>query len=209
MATVASYKKLFTYYQKVGVDNHTYHREFIAHVETLETYGGIGVVRVVPTFLTARIKELADSGVIVDATKPTDIERALRVSSVRDEFLAALMLNGAHCERFGALRTDLKNQYGYGDDRYPKTIDACLSLLNRWQPCPEDKPLTPSRKTPDKAKEEDQALVFAQDAKKSPKSPSKGSTTSSTGDDSSLTKSNKKTMYLKMIIRKIHSQKGL
>ena len=147
----------------------------------------------VPTFLTARIKELADSGVIVDATKPTDIERALRVSSVRDEFLAALMLNGAHCERFGALRTDLKNQYGYGDDRYPKTIDACLSLLNRWQPCPEDKPLTPSRKTPDKAKEEDQALVFAQDAKKSPKSPSKGSTTSSTGDDSSLTKSNKKT----------------
>ncbi len=53
MATVASYKKLVTYYQKDGVDNHTFHREFVAHVETLETYGGVGVVGVVPTFLTA------------------------------------------------------------------------------------------------------------------------------------------------------------
>ena len=54
MATVASYKKLFTYYQKDGVDNHTFHREFVAHVETLETYSGVGVVGVVPTFLTEK-----------------------------------------------------------------------------------------------------------------------------------------------------------
>ena len=82
MATVASYKKLFTYYQKDGVDNHTFHREFVAHVETLETYGGIGVVGVVPTFLTERIKELAADGLIADPANPTDIERALAVSSV-------------------------------------------------------------------------------------------------------------------------------
>ena len=66
MATVASYKKLFTYYQKDGVDNHTFHREFVAHVETLETYGGVGVVGVVPMFLTERIKELA-----ADCSLPT------------------------------------------------------------------------------------------------------------------------------------------
>ena len=44
MATVASHKKLFTYYQKEGVDNHKYYQEFCAHVKTLETYGGIGAI---------------------------------------------------------------------------------------------------------------------------------------------------------------------
>ena len=36
MATVASHKHLYTHYQKDGVNNHTYHWEFLAHVETLE-----------------------------------------------------------------------------------------------------------------------------------------------------------------------------
>ncbi len=130
MATVASHKRLFTYYQKDGVNNHTYHWEFLAHVKTLETYGGIGVVGVVPTFLSAKIKELADSGAIANAMNPTDAERAIAIAAVRDKYLAALMLSGAHRERFGELRTDLKNQYGYGDDRYPKMMDTCLSLLN-------------------------------------------------------------------------------
>jgi len=143
MATVASYKKLFTYYQKDGVDNHTFHGEFVAHVETLETYGGVGVVGVVPTFLTEKIKQLAADGLIADPDNPTDSERALAVSSFRDGFLAALMLSGANRDRFGALRTDLKNQYGYGDDRYPMTIDNCLSLLNRWQPFKESQVKTP------------------------------------------------------------------
>jgi hypothetical protein len=41
MATVASHKKLFTFFQRDGVDNSSYHREFIALVETIETYGGM------------------------------------------------------------------------------------------------------------------------------------------------------------------------
>jgi hypothetical protein len=52
MATVASHKQLFTYYQKDGVNNHMYHREFLAHVETIKTYGGLGAVGVVPTVET-------------------------------------------------------------------------------------------------------------------------------------------------------------
>jgi hypothetical protein len=170
MATVASYKKLFTYYQKDGVDNHTFHRELGAHVETLETYGGVGVVGVVPTFLNAKIKELVANGLIANPANPTDAERALAMSSVQDEFLAALMLSGANRKRFGALGTDLKNQYGYGDDCYPKTIDNCL-LLNRWQPFKELQAKTPrTPRTPatpaDKDKVDDEALVFAQDSKK-------------------------------------------
>ena len=134
----------------------------MAHVETLETYGGIGVVGVVPTFLTTKIKNLADAGNIADASNPTVVEQALAVSSVRDEFLAALMLSGANRERFGALRSDLKNQYGYGKDCYPKTTDTCLSLLNRWQPPKDSQVKTPHGAwthptPPDKEKEDDEA----------------------------------------------------
>jgi hypothetical protein len=35
MVTVALHKSFFTYYQKGGVDNHTYHCKFLAHVETI------------------------------------------------------------------------------------------------------------------------------------------------------------------------------
>jgi hypothetical protein len=38
MATVASHKKLFTYFQCDGVDNSTYHWEFMAHIKAIETY---------------------------------------------------------------------------------------------------------------------------------------------------------------------------
>ncbi len=51
MATVASHKHLFTYFQRSGVDNHMYHHEFMAHVETIKTYGGMGAIGVIPTFL--------------------------------------------------------------------------------------------------------------------------------------------------------------
>jgi hypothetical protein len=40
MATVASPKKLFTYYQKDGVDNHKYYQEFCANVENLRDLRG-------------------------------------------------------------------------------------------------------------------------------------------------------------------------
>ena len=51
MATMASHKRLYTYYQRDGVDNHTYHCEFMSFVETIKTYGGLGAVGVIPIFL--------------------------------------------------------------------------------------------------------------------------------------------------------------
>jgi hypothetical protein len=93
MATVASHKCLFTHYQKNGVDNHTYHHELLAHVETIKTYSGVGAVGVVPTFLANKIKELANFGTILDAKNPTDAERAHAVSTVpHDQWCLLRML---------------------------------------------------------------------------------------------------------------------
>jgi hypothetical protein len=56
MATMASHKRLLMHYQKNVVDNHTYHRKFLTHVETIKTYGSVGAVGVVQTFLASKMK---------------------------------------------------------------------------------------------------------------------------------------------------------
>ena len=132
MATVASHKRLFTYYQKDGVDNHTYHQEYLAHIKTIKTYGGVGAIGVTPIFITTKLKDVAADipPLIVDAKNPTNAEHTAPIKAIRDEYLAALMLSGYNRERYSALWVDLRNDFAFGNDRYPETIDQCLSLIN-------------------------------------------------------------------------------
>ena len=185
MATVASHKRLYMHYQKDGVDNHTYHREFLAFVETIETYGGVGAVGVIPIFLDEKIKTLALDGLIKDPTNPTDEERSLAVSAVKEEYLGALMLSGSNRDRFNALRVDLQNQFGYGNDLYPESPDQCLSLLNRWTVATPARPKRNEAAAPAAAKQPNEALVFAQDGDK-PKSSSKDDTSHKSSSTSSI-----------------------
>ena len=96
MATVVSHKKLFTFYQRDGVDNSSYHREFIALVKTIETYGGHGAIGIIPTFVAQKLQEMHAAGACANVASPTNDELAATKSSVRKEFLAALMLSGAN-----------------------------------------------------------------------------------------------------------------
>ncbi len=166
MAIVASHRRLFTHYQKDGIDNNTYHWESLAHVETIETYGSLSSVGVIPTFLNAKIIEMANDQMIKDTPALTDQEKAMAISAVREEYIADLMLSGANHDQFNELRNNLQNQYGYGEECYPKTTDACLSLLKCWKVSTTPQPRTPRTATPARP-EEDAALVFAQDATKS------------------------------------------
>jgi hypothetical protein len=77
---------------------------------------------------------MAATGEITNASNPMDPEKAVAISAVCEEYLAALMLSSSNQYCFGELHTDLKNQYGYGKDCYPKITDACLSMLNCWTP---------------------------------------------------------------------------
>ena len=58
MATVRSQKKLFIFFQRDGMDNATYHKEFMAHVETIETYGGMGAIAITPTRVKQKLVNL-------------------------------------------------------------------------------------------------------------------------------------------------------
>jgi hypothetical protein len=59
----------------------------------------------------------------------------------------------------------LKNQFGFGEDCYPKSVDQCLLLLNQWghmAPAPSNSPCTPwDAQTPPHDPKPDEALVFA------------------------------------------------
>ena len=187
MATVASQKKLFTFFQRDGMDNSTYHREFIAHVETIETYGGTGAIGITPIFVAQKLQEMHAEMQCTNPTKPTDSELALANKTVRDEFLAALMLSGANRDRYGALRNELANQFGFGNDLYPKTPDHCLTMMNRRMDSaprlPRGSPRQPQVEQP--AKTEEEALVFAQGAdKKTAGKPPKTDTSSKSSSSS-------------------------
>lgn len=164
MATVASHKKLFTFFQQDGVDNSSYHREFIALVETIETYGGHGAIGITPTFVAQKLQAMHAAGTCANVASPTKNELAAAHLSVREEFLAALLLSGANRDRYGALRNELANQYTFGSDLYPKTTDQCLTMMNRCVDSvprqPRGPPCQPPAEQP--IKKDDKALVFAQ-----------------------------------------------
>ena len=129
IATVASHKKLFTFFQRDGMDNSSYHREFIALVETIKTYSGHGAIGITPTFVAQKLQEMHAAGTCTDVASPTKNELAAAHLSVREEYLAALILSGANKDRYGTLRNELANQYTFGSDLYPKTTDQCLTMM--------------------------------------------------------------------------------
>ena len=163
-ATVRSLKKLFTFYQRDGMDNASYHKEFMAHVETIETYGGMGAIAITPTLVKQKLIDLTSESKCTDPNNPSSAELAMAHKLVCEEFLAALMLDGAHRERYGALRNELTNQYGFGNNLYPKTVDQCLTMMNRQlDPISPRPPRGQQQNKPKRdIKQEEEALVFAQ-----------------------------------------------
>ncbi len=73
-----------------------YHRKFMAHVETIDTYGGVGAVGIVPAFVTQQLKAMHTNGLCSDPNNPSEVELTAARATVREEFIAGLMLSGAN-----------------------------------------------------------------------------------------------------------------
>jgi hypothetical protein len=127
------------------------------------------------------MKDMHKEGTLADPDAPTDDERIEAMKAVCEEFLGVLMLSGANRDKYSALKNELANQYDFGNDLYPKSMDQCLTMLNHCMvnpTRPQPRPLHPPG-TPPKA--QDEALVFAQGSDKEPVAKS--------SDDAPLSKS--------------------
>ncbi len=101
------------------MDNSTYHRELIALIDTIKTYGGTGAIGITPTFVAQALQDMQTASTCANAANPTKAELSTAHKKVCDEFLATLMLSGANRDHYGALRNKLGNQYGFGNNLYP------------------------------------------------------------------------------------------
>jgi hypothetical protein len=112
------------------------------------------------------------NGLCSDPNNPTEVKLTATRATVHEEFLGGLMLSGENRDQYNALKTELANQYAFGNDLYPKTVDQCLTMLNC---CKDSSSCTPQnvpqqqqpREGTGTPKQEDEALVFAQDSNRS------------------------------------------
>jgi hypothetical protein len=56
--------------------------------------------------------------------------------TVRDKFLAALMLNGANATKYNELKRSIAENYVTGTSKYPESPELILRILNSYQPPP-------------------------------------------------------------------------
>ena len=95
----------------------------MANIKTTETYGGLGAVENIPTFIAQKMEDMHAEGTLADSDAPTDDEWVEAMKAVCEEFLSVLMLSGVNRDKYSALKNELANQYGFGNYLYPKSVD--------------------------------------------------------------------------------------
>ncbi len=131
MGLVGAFKNLLYFFQKPTQSNLDYHKDFLALVEVIEEYGGAGSLTHFPNMIK---KELLSDN--VDVTKATSDEMKKAKKKVQEKFLAALMLDGANCDKYGDLKRSIQENYMTGTSKYPVSPEVVLHILNAYVPLP-------------------------------------------------------------------------
>ncbi len=77
-------------------------------------------------------KEIESMG--TDLAKSTSDQLKQTKKTVRDNFLAALMLSGANGAKYNDLKRNMKENFVTGTSRYPESPKAVLRILNAYHP---------------------------------------------------------------------------
>ena len=132
MSIVKLLKNLFYFFQKAEQLNSEFHDDFMALVKVIEEYGGAGSLTHFPNMIR---KELASKN-IADMSKATPNELKEAKGTMRDKFLAALMLNGANAAKYNKLKRSIAENYVTKISKYPESPELILRTLNAYQPPP-------------------------------------------------------------------------
>jgi hypothetical protein len=129
MAIVGEIKNLLYFFQKPTQPNLDYHKDLMAMLEVIEEYGGAGLLTYFPNMIK---KELATKGADMDKASADEMKEAKK--TVREKFLAALVLNGANREKYGKLKCSMAENYVTGTSKYPESPEVVLRILNVYVP---------------------------------------------------------------------------
>ncbi len=127
MAIVAAIKNSFYFFQKNNQSNADYHEDFIAMLEVIKEYGGTESMMHFPNMLKKEIESMG-----MDLAKATSNQLKQAKKTVRDKFLAALMLSGANGAKYNDLKRNMKEYFVTGTSRYPKSPKVVLRILNAY-----------------------------------------------------------------------------
>ncbi len=106
-----------------------YHEDLMAMVKVIEEYKGAGLLKY---FLNMIKKELMTKGVGMDKASADKMKESKE--TMREKFLAALMLNGANREKYGKLKCSMAENYMTGTSEYPESPEVVLCILNAYFP---------------------------------------------------------------------------
>jgi hypothetical protein len=79
-------------------------------------------------------KELLSENINVTNATADQIKKAKK--NVREKFLAALMLSGANCDKYGNFKRSMQENYMTGTSKYPDSPELVLRILNAYIPPP-------------------------------------------------------------------------
>jgi hypothetical protein len=128
---VGAIKYLLYLFQKPTQSNLDYHEDFLALVKIIEEYGGAGSLTHFPNMIKKKL--LSDN---IDVTNAIANQMKKAKKNVREKFLAALLLSGAICDKYGDLKRSMQENYLVQTSKYPDSPELVLCILNAYVPPP-------------------------------------------------------------------------
>eukprot|EP00569_Conticribra_weissflogii_P008200 CAMPEP_0171363762 /NCGR_PEP_ID=MMETSP0879-20121228/3564_1 /TAXON_ID=67004 /ORGANISM="Thalassiosira weissflogii, Strain CCMP1336" /LENGTH=562 /DNA_ID=CAMNT_0011870969 /DNA_START=26 /DNA_END=1714 /DNA_ORIENTATION=- len=128
MSLVQAKRRVYTCYQGQKQPNDEYAEELAAYADVVEAYGGQFGNE--PGYLDSILRANVRAR---DPNNPTAEELETARATMRDNMMAALLISGTDNTRYRSLKMELRNQYGQGQDNYPRTMAKALDILNGYQ----------------------------------------------------------------------------
>jgi hypothetical protein len=121
---------LFAFYQTKQNALHQYYLKFQDLVDAFDHYGAeVGI----NLSLIRHAAELHGGDIYVDDIDYGHPSFKMYLAAAKEQFLALQFLRGADRSNYGDLVIELDNDYAKGSYRYPATMAAAYTLLNRFK----------------------------------------------------------------------------
>jgi hypothetical protein len=101
-------------------------------VEVIKEYGGAGLLTYFPNMIKKEVIAVKAANNNKGATTGDETKEAKKI--IQDKFLAALMLSGANCVRYGDLKRSMAEDYVTGTNEYPESSEVVLHIINTYIP---------------------------------------------------------------------------